>query len=234
MRKKIIAQTSVGILLAAALLCARPAVAFYNQSEADGCAGCHYPSGAHMKPVVDKWKAGPHSRTFGRIQGNTFCARCHAPFEADPGASYMNNSPVKLEDWQSVTCGVCHPPYPRPSVIARYDVDTGEYVPLDLADADELCVGCHSGERHRVEFGKIGRKCVEKGGARCIDCHMPKVPWSSDPSVPMRASHDFKVEGNLPYSCGVNGTGCHGGRDVQWAIRKIARWEIHKWAGEAK
>jgi len=224
--RHVIRGTGALILL---LALSSPAQSFYNQSEANGCASCHYPAGAHMKPVVDKWKQSGHSKTFGRRQGNTFCARCHAPFQADADASYMNNSPVPLEEWESVTCGTCHPPYPRPSVIARYDIDSGTYIPLGLDEANELCESCHSGVRHAVEFGKIGSKCVEKGGARCIDCHMAKIPLDpSDPDSEKRAAHDFRAEGNLPWSCGVDGTGCHGGRDTLWAIRKIAKWQIHK------
>ena len=216
-------------ILTLLLSAAAPSWAGYDNSEPAYCGGCHLPFAKHMPFVAAKWKESRHARTYGRRYGNTFCAQCHAPLQADPDASYMNNDPVALEDWQSVTCSSCHDPSKdRVSTIAVYDIATGEHIPIADEDANQLCTDCHSGERHEVEFADFARKCVKKGGTRCVDCHMAKIPVDpDDPDGDRRAAHDFRVAGNLPYSCGVEGTGCHSGKPLEWALGKIGRWKFH-------
>ena len=183
-----------------------------------------------MPFVVDKWMQSVHARSYGDVQGNTYCARCHSPFQADPAATHAENEPVPLETWQAITCSVCHPPHDLRvawgTPIALYDVGTGEYSPLSLDDANVQCEQCHSGARHARKFKAYGDLMFHKKDVRCIDCHMAKIP-TGDEAVGRRASHTFNVVENLPWSCGTHAGGCHSNHKEEWALKQIQKGKIH-------
>ena len=77
---------------------------------------------------------------------NTYCARCHSPFQADPEATYGTSELVAEADWQAVTCGSCHPPHSLRvawgTPIGNFDVDASTpenpvWVPVFEEEADE-------------------------------------------------------------------------------------------------
>ena len=175
-----------------------------------------------------KWSESLHADTYGPAQGNTFCARCHSPLQADAGATETDNVTIPEAQWQGVTCSVCHPSQAQKtasgSPIATYDVGTGTYASVPLEDADQLCTHCHT-EEHAPGFQGYG-VVMHQAGVRCIDCHMAKIP-ADDPSVGQRAAHDFKVAANLPYSCGTYPGGCHARRPETWARGILALGPIH-------
>lgn len=182
-----------------------------------------------MAFVADKWSESHHAESYGVSQGNTFCAQCHSPLQADPGATEANNVALSKSAWEGVTCPVCHPPDQQReqwgTPIGIYDVATGEYSPVSVADANELCTHCHTGPRHAPTFQGPGLTMLRRG-VRCIDCHMAKIA-ARDPDVGMRRAHDFNVEANLPHSCGVVPGGCHSEMTEAWAKRQIAGGAIH-------
>ena len=205
----------------------------YNFDEANACASCHYPTGAHMPYVVDKWFDSKHAQSYGVYQGNTYCANCHAPFQADPLADHANNVPVSPDEWEAVTCGACHPPHNLRvewgTTIGIYDIATEEYSPLNVDDSNALCTNCHTGMRHSQDFQGYGQVMFHKKGVQCIDCHMAKIPVAD--GLKDRAAHDFNVAANLPYSCGTIAGGCHSNHKESWALKQIAKKRIH---GEKK
>ncbi len=194
--------------------------------EATQCGGCH--SSPHMAFVANKWKESAHASSYGPAQGNTYCATCHSPLQANAGATRTSNATIPEAQWQGVTCSVCHPPGAQRAEwntpIATYDVTTRAYEPVPLWDADELCTHCHS-EDHAPGFQGYGRVMYD-AGVRCIDCHMAKIP-ADDPNVGQRAAHDFKVAANLPYSCGTYPGGCHMRRPEAWAARILVLGPLH-------
>ncbi len=178
--------------------------------------------------VRSKWSASRHADTYGPPQGNTFCARCHSPLQADAGATETNNATIPEAQWEGVTCSVCHPSAAQRaawgSPIAKYDVATGTYESVPLADADELCTHCHTGG-FATGFQGYGR-VMHEAGVRCIDCHMAVIP-ADDPNVGQQPAHDFKVAANLPYSCGTFPGGCHARRPETWARRILTLGPLH-------
>ena len=194
--------------------------------EAAQCAGCH--DNPQMAFVANKWLQSMHANSYGASQGNTFCAQCHAPFQADANATATNNAPIPPEMWQGVTCPSCHPSHDQMTAwgtpIATYDVATGTHTPVALADANQLCMHCHTG-LHAAKFEGPGLLMVQTG-VRCIDCHMAKVP-SGHRNVPDTAAHDFKVAANLPNSCAMFAGGCHSDGTQAWALQEIRSGAIH-------
>ncbi len=194
--------------------------------EAAQCSACH--ENPQMAFAANKWAQSMHANSYGVSQGNTFCAQCHSPFQADAQATATNNKPIPPEAWQGVTCSACHPSQTQMGAwgtpIATYDVATGTYTPVAVGDANQLCMHCHNG-RHAARFEGYGLVMVQTG-VRCIDCHMAKVP-SGHPNVGDTAAHDSRVAANLPNSCGLFPGGCHSDRTRAWALQQIRSGAIH-------
>jgi hypothetical protein len=80
-------------------------------TEPNDCESCHfYPGNATMRETVSDWKESEHARSYKPFLANTYCAKCHSPFQADPLANSTHNDPVLLSDWEGVKCSACHPP----------------------------------------------------------------------------------------------------------------------------
>jgi hypothetical protein len=191
-----------------------------DTSEADYCASCHY--NPAQVDIANEWKASAHGNSYLPFLGNTYCASCHSPFQADPDATHGDNDPIPLDEWEGVTCGACHPPHDLRvewgTPIGNYDVAAGEWVPVYEEDANDLCEFCHSGSRHEKEFQGYGT-IMDKKDVQCIDCHMPVVPGKE--SDKEHRSHDFEVYPE--YSCGLDNDDCHDNHKEGWAEKQIEK-----------
>ncbi len=219
----------LALTAAVGLVMASPGWA-YDRTEANGCADCHSGAGAIVMPfVVGKWLESNHADSYHGSNGNTYCAKCHSPFQANPLATHDDNMPVPLEEWEAVTCSACHPPHDLRvewgTPIGIYDVATGEHSPVYLDDANMLCEYCHT-DRHEKDFQGYGQEMFEHKDVRCIDCHMAEIPVD-DEGVSYRAAHNFEVAANLPWSCGTYAGGCHESHTEEWAAKQIAKEKIH-------
>jgi hypothetical protein len=202
----------------------------YDRTEPDYCEACHFfPGSAVMPFVVDTWLDSSHANSYHGFNGNTYCAVCHSPFQADPSATQNDNDPVAIENWEAVTCGACHPPHDLRvewgTPIGNYDVAAQSWIPVYEEDANDLCTHCHAGMQQK-DFHSYAKVMYHKKGVRCIDCHMPKIPndvVAGDTTN--RRTHDFKVGLNLPYSCIT--AECHANKTEQWAAKQIAKNKIH-------
>ena len=198
----------------------------YDRSEQEGCAGCHYTP--VMPFTAGTYLESNHADSYQAYLGNTYCASCHSPFQADPDATHSDSVPVPLVEWEAVTCGSCHPPHDLRVLwgtpIGTYDIATEEWTPVYEDEANVLCENCHSGSRHSKDFQGFGQSMAEHKGVRCIDCHMPKVPNEDL----MTRTHNFAVVDNVQYSCGVGGAGCHANHKVDWAVKQILKEKIHQ------
>ena len=220
----------LALVAALAFFVGSPAWA-YDRTEAENCGGCHFEP--KMALVVEMWLESNHADSFHGFNGNTYCAECHAPMEADPLATDDDNDLVPFEEWQAVTCAACHPPHSLrvlwETPIATYDITTGEYSPLyvDEGEADLLCVHCHTGVRHAgKDFQGFG-KAMHKKDVDCIDCHMAKVPRDVEETEVQAYTHDFNVMQNLPWSCGTYVGGCHSNHSEVWALKQLQKGKIH-------
>ncbi len=137
-----------------------------------------------------RWEEGPHADTYALEKGpNTYCAKCHAPTNWDPGAtidsppncvsckfpfeasprSAISNPLIAEEDWASVGCNVCHREQNGAidPEMAWFDGATGYYE--TITSATELCEKCH------LNNETLQHKRDLAGGAHaefsCTECH---------------------------------------------------------------
>lgn len=199
-----------------------------DTSEADGCASCHYyPDQDKVQgEIVDEWKESSHGNSYGSSNSNTYCAKCHSPFQADPEATHSNHDPVPQEEWQGVTCSSCHPPHSKRvewgTPIGYYDVAEQEWTPVYEGDTNELCTHCHESWRHESIFSPGPGNTMEKKGVECIDCHMPVVPTEgTDKDHRSHNWHILESTDNPEYSCGLERSECHDSHDADWAAKQI-------------
>ena len=201
-----------------------------DRTEPEYCAVCHAP-GNPMSVVVDQWEQSEHALSFDFSAGaNTYCAECKSPRLADPAATHGDNDPVPVEDWEDVTCAACHPSHHDRSEwgtpIGLIDIETGLHYPV--YDANELCLACHSGARHSRDFQAWGSTMFEKKGVTCVDCHMAERPYETGDGVEWAEWHEFTVEDNLPYSCGIGEDNCHHNKTAEWALKQINKAKMHR------
>lgn len=177
-----------------------------------------------------EWEQSEHADTFDNGLGaNTTCARCKSPKNWDPSQEVAalealdcgsckrvpgaprpeleSGSPVSLDDWQDITCEICHI-QEGDSVtaeIAFWDQTSGTY--QDVESVNELCAHCHEG-RHGFEVVEEQRaspahqnwdctKCHGNHGksSSCTDCHNPAEGSGASeharhPSVNCTGCHD--------------------------------------------
>ncbi len=209
-----------------------------NQDTPDGCAACHTsinPSAgtAVMGAVVSDWKVSEHANSLDEpgSDNNDYCARCKSPFEGNPAWNLPPDDPdrpterveVDPDDWQGITCRVCHPPHDTP------DFYTGEIIegvglfigsqlepdedgglqeawieitdpgrPADSHAAEQLCTEyCHTGSRHGVDWRGAGKHMREYAGLTCYDCHMAEVSGPVEPADGCDTCHAEKTTSHL-------------------------------------
>jgi hypothetical protein len=175
-----------------------------------------------MPEVVDDWYESNHANSNSGYNANTYCAECHAPFQADPDATHSDNDPVPTEEWQGVTCGACHPPHNLRlewgTPMGNYDIETQDWIPVYEEDADALCEYCHTGSRHEKEFQGYG-KSMHKKDVKCMDCHLAEVPDETPRGGHL--SHTFDVYPE--FSCGLENEDCHPNHKLDWAEKQIEK-----------
>ncbi|MCJ7434981.1 MAG: hypothetical protein MUO77_15980 [Anaerolineales bacterium] len=136
------------------------------------------------------WSTSAHANTYDLAKGpNTYCAKCHSPFNWDPQAK-IGDSPncvsckmsteklprvseqnpmVSAAEWQNITCDTCHETtgVDVSSSIAWWDQETGQYD--QIANSTDLCNQCHRDTevlRHQIDL-----KDSAHAGFECVDCH---------------------------------------------------------------
>ncbi len=92
----------------------------------------HVATEAELLSAQLEWSQSQHAETYDDGQGaNTTCAKCKSPMNWDPsnlaveaalncgsckrvpGAprpDLEGGTPVSMEDWQNISCGICHEP----------------------------------------------------------------------------------------------------------------------------
>jgi hypothetical protein len=144
------------------------------------------------------WSTGPHANTYGLEKGpNTYCARCHAPQNWDPGAVIdpppncvtckfpfedtmriaQGNIFINENDWHSIGCNICHSVSTEGEIrgISWLDTRTGYYETLETST--ELCEQCHRDTetlRHQRQLGEHAHQDFT-----CTHCHNPHTGLAS-------------------------------------------------------
>lgn len=119
---------------------------------------------------------------------------------------------------RGVACSDCHDPHS-----------------LDLwVPGDAVCLQCHSEAAPLERFPTLTARAydtpehhhhpVDSEGARCVACHMPARTYMG---IDARRDHGLRVPRpdvsralGTPDAC----TGCHGDRDLDWAVETVAGW----------
>ncbi|MFW6063680.1 MAG: hypothetical protein ACOC9V_05825 [Chloroflexota bacterium] len=190
----------------------------------------HVATQAELDAAYEEWEASEHAHTFdGGMGANTTCAKCKSPLNWDPSQEeaqqlaldcgsckrepgaprpdLAEGVPVPEEEWQHITCDVCHMPAGDSfyTGIAFWNQESGRYE--EVADVDDLCARCHEGQHgfrviEEQEATAIHGEmaCTECHGAHgadsaCTDCHDPTVgPGAFEherhPSVACSGCHD--------------------------------------------
>jgi len=199
------------------------------------CEACHGPGGDHSAtwkrlsadaPLVRLAKLSPR-------HANAICARCHggpptdgdfAPEDARHFVAWLKDREGFLADGSAsgqvyqystfvrspcfteggLTCTGCHDPH------------SDELRPGP--DLDAMCVRCHSDEAAGHTFHDVAKE-----GARCVNCHMPKLLTGF-----LAHQRDHRISIPLPASPHVPDacTACHKeeGQDKAWADRAYRKW----------
>jgi len=198
------------------------------------CEACHGPGGEHTQAWGKLSSAAPLVRLerLSARAANAICTRCHggppaagdfAPEDAqyhialihDRAAMFadgtasgqiyqdagISTSPCVIEG--GLRCTDCH------------ESHRGGLVKQPHADA--LCTKCHDGYARRAHTHHDARKA----GARCIECHMPKLLGGI-----MAHQRDHRIRSPLPASPHVPDacTACHKDKNKKWASEAYRKW----------
>ncbi|GAH41606.1 unnamed protein product, partial [marine sediment metagenome] len=98
-------------------------------------------------------------------------ARCMSPFQYDPATNYTSNYLIPEDEWQGITCAVCHNPHTNELTLYN---GTGWEEPL--SDPSDLCTACHSGSHHETGWGESAHSNTfgdHQNNTYCAGCHSP-------------------------------------------------------------
>jgi RNase P subunit RPR2 len=172
-------------------------LAFFNgtgredpvDNPADLCAECH---DTERHPQYSDWSESAHAKTLHTdppdTTDNTFCARCHSPFQANSSATVTTNEKIDHDDWFAITCTACHTSH---SLELKF-WNGSAYVDVD-EDSSELCGKCHkgTGEFEGAPFvlniydqwKKSDHSDTYKGFNDNTECAHCMSPYQSDPTL---------------------------------------------------
>ena len=151
---------------------------------------------------------------------NRACSRCHA----GPRPEFANGSAtwnsVEYEDamkgscYTELKCIDCHNPHqatgPKWSKTAEQD--------------DQSCVRCHEQFTSRDAIEAHTHHSVGSEGARCMNCHMPRLNEGLQDVVRTHTifspTDEKMIESNHPNACNM----CHTDRSIDWTLQYLKEW----------
>jgi predicted CXXCH cytochrome family protein len=198
------------------------------------CEACHLGAKAHVASggkVLPKFLPGsPHLRFEstgealdpGRTHDNVnwACGRCHTGTRPKFAAGMSTWNSVEYTDamlgscYSQLKCIDCHNPHralgPKWSFSADHD--------------DQLCLKCHETLKPAAARKQHTRHAEGSDGARCMNCHMPRVNEGIEDVVrthmiysPTRAD---MIEANHPNACNL----CHTDKPIDWTLQHLKDW----------
>ena len=161
---------------------------------------------------------------------NFICARCHTgkrPYyasgmatwnsveysDAENGHCYIRkrNSHPEL---QILTCTACHDPHEP--IGAKWSKTADE--------DDATCLKCHTKYQPETDRFRHTRHAGGTEGARCLNCHMPRITEGLQEVVRTHSvsspNRRGMIESNQPNACNL----CHLDKPIDWTIAWLSRW----------
>jgi predicted CXXCH cytochrome family protein len=212
---------------------------FWETTTGITCEACHGGSKFHVEDedlMPDFFPNSPHlavlaedeDEAFGRTleNQNWVCARCHdgQRFLFAGGMATWNSTEYTdsqkggcyeaAEGLDQLTCTHCHNPHKS---IGRKWTKTP-----DEDDAD--CLSCH--KQYRASEARLAHTHHPDGsaGARCMNCHMPKINEGLQDMVRTHTifspTNEIMLKADQPNACSM----CHVEKTIDWTLEHLKEW----------
>jgi predicted CXXCH cytochrome family protein len=186
------------------------------------CAQCHSQSAVHdAQPggAVNHSETGEPFRSYSYELPSAFSRKAFYRDGRYRATTFISEAFARSECFRKgqATCGSCHDPHPA----------NAAENPTSLkfeADADAMCVQCHTTLRERPE--RHTRHAAGTEASRCVSCHMPRIMEAvlfqarsheiddiPDAEMTARFGH-----ADSPNACVT----CHTDRDTAWLRNSLA------------
>ena len=192
------------------------------------CAQCHAQSAVHDAQAggaVNYSETGGLYRTYSFALPSAFPRKAFYRDGRYRATTFISEAFARSQCYRkgNATCGSCH--HPHPSNAAQNPTS----LKFD-ADADAMCVQCHTDIGERPE--RHTRHTAGTEASRCVSCHMPRIMEAvlfqarsheidDIPDADMTARFG---NANSPNAC----VGCHGDRDTAWLRNSLAAFRPAK------
>jgi predicted CXXCH cytochrome family protein len=192
------------------------------------CAQCHAQSAVHDAQAggaVNHSETGEPFRTYSLELPSAFPRHALYRDGRYRATTFISEAFARSKCFRTgnATCGSCHDPHPPNAAENPTSLKFG-------ADADAMCVQCHTAMRDRPE--RHTRHAAGTDASRCVSCHMPRI---MEAVLFQARSHEIddipdaamtERFGNLdsPNAC----LACHAGRDAAWLRKSLASFESAK------
>jgi predicted CXXCH cytochrome family protein len=212
------------------------------------CEACHYGAAEHVarstKETSDLlpsfFPVSPHlylkdengGNAIGKsdLNRNFTCAKCHSGERTEyaSGNHVLNSTeyadavrggcydPAKAEasGMRQLTCVHCHDPHKS---IGK------KWTPTPRMD-DDKCLQCHDDLKPEPARMAHTHHPMESSGARCMNCHMPKISEGLQDATRTHRifspNHAGNIEANHPNACNL----CHLEKNIDWTLSKLTEW----------
>ena len=185
-----------------------------------------FPAGSNL------FSEGSQIKELGQndVNRNFACSRCHASprpqyasghhtwnsteyAEAVRGFCY-NPKGDSVHGMEGLTCVKCHDPHKA----------TGRKWSRTPAQDDQSCLDCHGQFAEAQARQAHTHHAVGSEGARCMNCHMPKINEGLQDMVRthriFNPTEKSMIEANQPNACNM----CHLDKPIDWTIGKLREW----------
>ena len=192
------------------------------------CAQCHAQSAVHdAQPggAVNYSETGGLYRTYSFALPSAFSRKAFYRDGRYRATTFISEAFARSQCFRkgNATCGSCHDPHPSNAA------QNPKSLKFD-ADADAMCVQCHTDFGERPE--RHTRHAAGTEASRCVSCHMPPIMEAvlfqarsheiddiPDAEMTARFGHV-----NSPNAC----AGCHANRDAAWLRNSLAAFKPAK------
>jgi predicted CXXCH cytochrome family protein len=186
------------------------------------CAQCHAQSAVHDAQAggaVNYSETGAPVRTYSMELPSNFSRKAFYRDGRYRATTFISEAFSRSECFRTggATCGSCHDPHP---LNAPANPKSLKFA----ADADAMCVQCHTAIGDRPE--RHTRHAAGTEASRCVSCHMPKIMEAvlfearsheidDLPDAEMTARFG---QSDSPNACLI----CHRDRDMKWLQTSLA------------
>ena len=212
------------------------------------CEACHYGSAEHVAGSTKEksdvlpsfFPVSPHlliknedaEYAVGRtaVNKNFTCAKCHSGSRTEYASGHHTFNSTEYADavrgacydpkqaaaksMRQLTCVHCHEPHQG----------IGKKWPATPQQDDEKCLECH--QQFEPEPARVAHTHHPMGssGARCMNCHMPKIMEGMQDAVRTHRifspNHAGNLEANHPNACNL----CHLEKNIDWTLTTLKDW----------